>query len=451
MSVCTALVLDMDGVLFDLPLKTEEVRQRIRSEFAKHGIEESFSPLYLPLQRRLEEMKQKDPAKAAALAEFAWGLVREEEIRAAGVAPFHPGAEKLLEDTKDLPLAIFTNNHIDSALRAFEVHGIPRERFFSIQARRGPGSIKPSGEPLIQILSDAPSTIERLFFVGDAPVDMESALRAQKLYKGSAAIVPVGLYDRSRFSDLENAGAWLLAASHAEVATLVRQEKTAHTLSLVYLAYNEEADIGKAIEDARRFGKLYLKKCEAVIVDDGSHDRTAEVAREMNEGDVLVVRHEKNMGMGASMRDGYLAATQEYIAHLPGDRQVRAQSLACFLPRFSPTTVPLSTYENPPSGFKRDILSFLFRGVVRFVGGMRVNFAGTYVFHRDWRGKVDLPTVKSNTFVFSFELLERLRKLGAKFAPVRIRTFPRVTGGSREVTLRRIGGVFREILKQRLA
>jgi hypothetical protein len=52
--------------------------------------------------------------------------------------------------------------------------------------------------------------------------------------------------------------------------------------------------------------------------------------------------------------------------------------------------------------------------------------------------------------VFSFELLERMRRAGSRFAAVSIRPFAREVGQSRVAALRRIVRVFGEIARYRV-
>jgi len=83
-------------------------------------------------------------------------------------------------------------------------------------------------------------------------------------------------------------------------------------------------------------------------------------------------------------------------------------------------------------------MSLVFHFLVRDLGGLRVDFNGSYLFHRHWLDVIDLATVRSETFVFSFELLERMRRAGSRFAAVSIRPFAREVGQSRVAALRRI-------------
>ena len=149
------------------------------------------------------------------------------------------------------------------------------------------------------------------------------------------------------------------------------------------------------------------------------------------------------------MRTGYLAASLDYLVHLPADRQVRPQSLAPLLAEVSPDRVVLTHYQLPPSGRTRQLVSRIFRLMLRHLGGLEINFAGTYVFHRRWLPLLEGSAVRSDTFVFSFELLSELAKAGCTILDRGIHPFPRGDGSSREFLGRRMVGVAGEILRSR--
>jgi dolichol-phosphate mannosyltransferase len=279
---------------------------------------------------------------------------------------------------------------------------------------------------------------------------MGAALAARQAAPAASVIAIGCAHAMAEVPLLEEAGADFVVTEVSEAAELIRAPKSPHTLSMVLLAWNEEASITAAVRDCRRVGRLWLSGYEIIVVDDGSCDGTAARAEAASEGDVRVVRHARNLGMGAALRSGYAAAGCDYIAFLPADRQVRPQSLLTFLPWATPETTVVSTYVTPPSGPWRRLMSLVFHALVRDLGGLRVDFDGSYVFHRRWLGMIDLATVRSETFVFSFELLERMRQAGCGFAPVTIRPFAREVGQSREVALRRIVRVFGEVVRYRI-
>jgi glycosyltransferase involved in cell wall biosynthesis len=96
------------------------------------------------------------------------------------------------------------------------------------------------------------------------------------------------------------------------------------SLSIVVPAYNEEGSIGTTIEDALRVGATVTQHLEVVVCDDGSRDATASI---IGRYPVVLVRHEVNRGIEASMRDLYAAATHAWIFLMSADRQWPMEAL----------------------------------------------------------------------------------------------------------------------------
>lgn len=81
---------------------------------------------------------------------------------------------------------------------------------------------------------------------------------------------------------------------------------------VVLPAFNEAPKIGvvlERIEDAMAEAGLdYL----VIVVDDGSRDATAAIVEERSTGSpILLLRHERNQGLGAAIRDGLAAAAEQ--------------------------------------------------------------------------------------------------------------------------------------------
>lgn len=85
-------------------------------------------------------------------------------------------------------------------------------------------------------------------------------------------------------------------------------------ISIIIPAFNEEAAIGNVIKSL----KLEFPECEIIAIDDGSTDATAVKAEA--EG-AIVIRHDKNLGYGASLKTGTRAASGEYVLFCDGDGQ----------------------------------------------------------------------------------------------------------------------------------
>jgi len=447
----------MDGVLLDLRLDTEGLRETLRRDFAAHGVQRTFRPMFATLEEALAEVAGRDAALADRLRVRAWERIDATEEAAAPSARARPGAQRLLDQLSDLPVALYTNNGRRAALTALRAVGIAPERFVGVAARQGAGSLKPSGQPVLELADTCGEAPGRVYLLGDHPWDMRSARQAAELWRqqggsegGAPEVVALGLRC-GRDEALEADGADFLVRDLQEAAELILTPKVPWSLSMVLLAYNEEDAIVPAVQDALRFGELYLSGHEVLVVDDGSSDSTAERVAALDAPGVRLLRHQTNAGMGTAMRTGYRAATMDYVAHLPGDRQVRPQAFVRFLPWVDPGRVVLSHYAEPPSGLARAALSQGFRLMMRGLGGLHVDFAGTYVVERSRLQAADpSDAAASATFLYSFQLLQRLVDGGCELRRVAVHPFRRRLGVSREATLRRIRWMVSELARHRL-
>ena len=92
-------------------------------------------------------------------------------------------------------------------------------------------------------------------------------------------------------------------------------------------AYNEEASVGRIIADVRDFDP----GMDVVVVDDGSHDRTAGIA---DDAGAHVLRLPFNLGIGGAVQTGFRYAFEhgyDVAVRLDGDGQHSAAELAKIL------------------------------------------------------------------------------------------------------------------------
>jgi dolichol-phosphate mannosyltransferase len=92
---------------------------------------------------------------------------------------------------------------------------------------------------------------------------------------------------------------------------------SAPLVAVIIPALNEAGKIGRVLDKFPRDGRF-----EAIVVDDGSSDGTGDEARA--HGADLVITHDVRGGVGAAIRDGWLAGIERgrpYLALLSGDDQ----------------------------------------------------------------------------------------------------------------------------------
>lgn len=92
-------------------------------------------------------------------------------------------------------------------------------------------------------------------------------------------------------------------------------------LSVVIPAYNEEHGIAEVIQRVLAIKEMLVNvgihDMELIVVDDGSQDQTAKIARELN--GVRLIQHPKNRGYGAALKTGFSQAKGELIGFLDAD------------------------------------------------------------------------------------------------------------------------------------
>ena len=74
-------------------------------------------------------------------------------------------------------------------------------------------------------------------------------------------------------------------------------------------AFNEEGSLAATVE-AIRTAMAGIKSLEVIVIDDGSTDRTGEIARSLP---VTLLQHETNLGYGKALKDGLRDAKYDYV------------------------------------------------------------------------------------------------------------------------------------------
>jgi dolichyl-phosphate beta-glucosyltransferase len=105
-------------------------------------------------------------------------------------------------------------------------------------------------------------------------------------------------------------------------------------LSIIIPAYNEEALIVNTLESLRSYMAARIEKYEIVVVDDGSHDKTAAFIQEWqkNSGaDLQLLVNQKNMGKGFSIRRGVMESRGQYMIFIDADLPYELSAIDDFL------------------------------------------------------------------------------------------------------------------------
>ena len=225
-------------------------------------------------------------------------------------------------------------------------------------------------------------------------------------------------------------------------------------LSFFFPAYNEEGNVEAVVRDAIDTLPRFADDIEVIIVDDGSRDRTPEIADHLAAGDVRirVVHHERNVGYGGAVRSGLEASRKPFVFFTDGDRQFRLEDLPTLIDAIDGVDAAIGYRIKRRDPWRRIFTAWVYRQLMRllFASTIRDVDCAFKLFRRETFTRVPLSVVRSNGAFFSAELLLLLRDRGITLRQVPIPHYPRTigenTGASIRVTLRAI----RDLLRLRL-
>jgi dolichyl-phosphate beta-glucosyltransferase len=198
-------------------------------------------------------------------------------------------------------------------------------------------------------------------------------------------------------------------------------------LSVILPAYNEENRLGLALNELAVFLGNQAYSSEVLVVDNGSTDRTLEVARtHVNRSLQLRILHEERAGKGLAVRRGMLEAQGEYRFMCDVDLSMPPKEIPKFLPpNLVDVDVAIGSREAlgavVVSPRYRRVLGHIFNALVRLAVGIEVLDAqcGFKCFRKDVAKKV-FSQLKVDGFAFDVEALCIAQHLGYRVREVPI-------------------------------
>ncbi len=203
-------------------------------------------------------------------------------------------------------------------------------------------------------------------------------------------------------------------------------------LSIVLPAYNEEGNIERVVHDAAAAAADLAPPYEIVVVDDGSRDRTGEIlarlAAEMG-ARLRIVRHPRNEGYGAALRDGFRATTGELVFYTDSDNQFDLRELSEILPLMKDVDAVLGYRVDRQDPWMRKTVSGGFNRLSSAAFGMSVRDLNCSF--KLFRGDLirALP-IQSTDFFVDTELVALIHRAGWRYVQRGVRHYPRTAGRS---------------------
>ena len=212
-------------------------------------------------------------------------------------------------------------------------------------------------------------------------------------------------------------------------------------LSLVFPAFDEEANVGPLLDAALTLAPRLARDFEIILVDDGSRDATGALAAERSRRDprVRVVRHAVNRGYGAALRSGLREARGDLVFVSDADLQFELGELEHLLAHARDFDI-VAGYRSPRRDpFGRVVIAWAWGVLVRALFGLRVRDIGC-AFKVFRRHVIEAMPIASIGAFVNTEILVRAQAAGYRIhqMPVshRPRRHGRQTGASPRVLVR---------------
>ncbi len=193
-------------------------------------------------------------------------------------------------------------------------------------------------------------------------------------------------------------------------------------LSIIIPAYNEAARLPKTLQSILDYFRSDQRSVEIIVVDDGSNDTTAEITRSFP--GIRLIQHPKNLGKGAAVRTGMLAASGEWRYLCDADLSSPINELDHLLTFADRADVMIGSRRVP--GAQVEIYQPTWKVWLGQIGnaliqllivpGIRDSQCGFKLFHR--RTMQIFQWQRNNRFGYDFEDLYLARRLGWRMIEV---------------------------------
>jgi glycosyltransferase involved in cell wall biosynthesis len=225
-------------------------------------------------------------------------------------------------------------------------------------------------------------------------------------------------------------------------------DRVSGKLSLVLPAHNEDPNIRTVVEEAAQVLPTAFTDYEVIVVNDGSKDRTLEIAQALSSENphVRVVNHPVNQGYGAALTSGFNAATGDYIMFMDSDRQFDINDIHRLTPFVGEYDI-VAGYRikrNDPAHRLLNAKIFGLAVTLLFNLGVRDIDCAFKIMRADVLKGINL---ESPGALINTEILSKARAQGRTLTQVGVNHYPRLEGEQSGANLRVVIRAFFEIIR----
>jgi hypothetical protein len=257
--------------------------------------------------------------------------------------------------------------------------------------------------------------------------------------------------DRSQAARLlESSCDELLARITAEPYTPPETVITLTRLSVALPAYNEEAVIAETVASCVTTLASFAPNFEVIVVDDGSLDKTGDIADALARTDASIraTHNRPNRGYGGALRAGFDSAEGEWLFLMDSDGQFDIREIAPFLrvERETPGVAVIGYRARRSEGFMRKLNAWGWKMATRAVIGLRGVRDVDCAFKLFPLSAVRSCDLRSTGAAVSAEFLVKFQRMGVPLIQFPVTHLPRTKGSPTGAKPQVIIRAFKELL-----
>jgi glycosyltransferase involved in cell wall biosynthesis len=226
------------------------------------------------------------------------------------------------------------------------------------------------------------------------------------------------------------------------------EDTTPGKISLVLPAHNEEPNIRTVVEEAARVLPTAFSDYEVIVVNDGSKDRTLEIAQALASENphVRVVNHPINKGYGAALTSGFNAATGDFIMFMDSDRQFDINDIHRLTPYVEDYDIVAGYRIKRNDPAHRLLNAKIFGLAVRLLFDINIKDidCAFKVMHSDVLRGINL---ESPGALINTEILAKAKVQGCSLTQVGVNHYPRLEGEQSGASIKVVFRAFWEMIR----
>lgn len=218
------------------------------------------------------------------------------------------------------------------------------------------------------------------------------------------------------------------------------------SLTIFFPCYNEEANVENTTLAALAAGRKVTDDLEVIIVNDGSKDRTGEIADRLaaTHAEVRAVHNNPNRGYGGALQRGFREATKEWVFYTDGDGQFDLSELELLIPLSREDTIVSGYRLDRKDPFMRKVNAICWTSLVNVIFRLWLrDIDGAFKLYP--RRLFDRIRIVSTGALIDTEILARAKRLGYRIVQIGVHHYPRQAGQQTGANLKVILRAFKEL------